>query len=116
MANQIKVTAMMQRPNTSVTFPKVTDEFNTYQQINYINTGKLVYKDVHISVDKLSKTMISTFASQADYDAYKVDETIRAGNVIRDQFCKDNSVSFTLLFQEIDESGTAINSRVVTVS
>jgi hypothetical protein len=116
MANQLRVTAMMQRPNIQVKFPLVTDEFNTYQQTNYINTGKLVYKDVHISGDKLSKTMITTFASQADYDTYKTDATVRETRDARDQYCKDHVITFNLLYQEIDGSGNPVSSRVASVS
>jgi len=113
MANQLRVTAIMQRPNTSVKFPAVTDELTTYQQVNYINTGKLVSKDTHISPDKLSKTLISTFASQADYDTYKTDDTIKTNFTARDQYCRDNNMTLNVLLQEIDSAGNALSSKVV---
>lgn len=116
MANQFQVTAMMQRPDISVKFPVVTEEFTIYQHDNYVCTGKISYKDLHVSGDKLSKTMIMVFASREDYEAYKTDATVRENLDVRDQYCKDNAITFTLLYQEIDESRNPVTSRVARVS
>jgi hypothetical protein len=113
MANQLRVTAIMQRLNTVAKFPATTEELTAYQQANYINTGKIVFKDTHISPNKLSKTLISVFSSQEDYDAYKADDTVKAYWVTRDQYCKDNNMTLDILYQELDDSGNPISSRIV---
>jgi hypothetical protein len=113
MANQLRVTAIMQRPTLEAKFPASPDELVAYQQANYINTGRIAYRETHLSPNKLSKILISTFASQEDYEAYKEDETIKANLNTRDQYCKDNNMTLDLLIQELDSTGNPLSSRVV---
>jgi multidrug efflux pump subunit AcrA (membrane-fusion protein) len=113
MANQFRITSVIQRKITTVAYPATSEDLATYQQINYINTGKIVSKETHLSPDNLSKTLLTTFASVADYEAYKADETIKASITARDQYLIANGMTLNLLFQEIDSSGTPLNTRVV---
>jgi hypothetical protein len=113
MANQFRVTAIIQRTVSTIQYPAISEDLATYRQINYINTGKIVSADTHMSPDNLSKTLITTFASVADYDLYRNDETVRPSITARDQYLLANGMTLNLLLQELDESGNPINTRVI---
>jgi hypothetical protein len=85
----------------------------TYRQINYINTGKIVSADTHMSPDNLSKTLITTFASEADFETYKNDETVKPNITARDQYLLANGMTLNLLLQELDGSGNPLSTKVV---
>jgi hypothetical protein len=84
-----KVIMTMQRPSTAVEF---TDGFNRetkeYIRKNFVNTGKLISKDVSFSSDKLTKTIIRIFRSYEDFNDWIADP------VIDDHRTKRNAIAY----------------------
>jgi hypothetical protein len=72
-----KVTITMTRPTVDTNF---TDGFpeaiKEYIQDEFIETGKLISKDVDFSDDKLTKTITRIFKSEEDFNSWVNDSTI----------------------------------------
>jgi hypothetical protein len=113
MANQFRITAIIQRKITTVPYPVISEDLVAYRQINYINTGKVVSSETQMSPDNLSKTLITTFASIEDYDAYKNDATVKESTTLRNQYLAANGMTLNLLLQELDTSGNPLSTKVV---
>jgi hypothetical protein len=114
MANQFRSTIIMQRPNTSVEYPLVSEELNNYHQITYRNTGKILAKTSHRSKDQLTLVTVITFASQEDYEEFRADSIVRDGATIRDQYLADNGFTLTILLQLLDDTGHPLTTQVMS--
>ena len=112
MANQFRITVVMQRPSTSVEYPLVAEDLATYYQITYLNTGKMLAKSSHRSKDQLSLVAVMTFASKENYEEFKADNTVRAAAEARDAYLSNHGFTLTILTQELDDTGHPLTTQV----
>ena len=93
------VTKKQIRPNTSVEFfsaalsPEFEAEFKRHMFITYMSTGKFIDSVESISADSLTKTVVTTWLSEADLNTWKADP-ICADFVERyNQYCIANGIA-----------------------
>lgn len=70
-----KITRVQSRPSTTVEFwdddhPLVSEEFKTYKQTTYVDTGKLINKTSELSDDGLLITIVGNWQNQEAFESY----------------------------------------------
>lgn len=97
---QIKTIATTVRPNTNVAFFAFTEEQRTYFTNAYESTGKMT-RNVEKSPDNLTKIVERTFATEADYEAYKADPVSQAAKAAREAYNQANGHTTTFVMEMI---------------
>lgn len=86
---QIKMIATTVRPDESAPFFAFTEEQRTHFTTVYTETGKMT-RNTEKSPDNLTKIVERTFATEADYEAYKADSVSQAVKVARNAYNQAN--------------------------
>jgi hypothetical protein len=93
------VTKKQIRPNTSVqfvsssTFPEIEDEFKRHMYVGYTRTGKFINATESTSSDGLTKTTVTTWLSEVDFNAWKADPVCTNFIERYNQYCTANGIS-----------------------
>lgn len=93
------VTKKQIRPTTSVeffsatTFPEFEDEFKRHMFKTYMSTGKFIDTTESISADGLTKTVVTSWLSEADLTAWKADPICAAFVERYNQYCVANDIT-----------------------
>jgi hypothetical protein len=115
MTPRIQVTTIFQRKDETVEFHRIPRDMLTYVEEGYIVPGKMISRDSYQSSDKLSKTLISHFASDEDRKDYLQDPKIKELLKTRNDHCKTNGIRITVLTQAYDDNGI-ISSNTDVIS
>jgi protein involved in sex pheromone biosynthesis len=97
---QIKTIATTVRPNASVPFYTFTEEQRTHFTTVYTNTGKMT-RTTEKSPDNLTKIVERTFATEADYEAYKADSVLIAAKTAREAYNQANGHTTSIVVEMI---------------
>lgn len=97
---QIKMIATTVRPNESAPFFAFTEEQRTHFTTVYTETGKMT-RSTEKSPDNLTKIVERTFATEADYEAYKADPVSQAVKAARDAYNQANGHTTTFVMEMI---------------
>lgn len=87
------VNRVFNRPSTDVAFYTADTEFGTYYETTYMNTNKAVNVTVMISEDGLQKTVSTTWADEATWNAYKQDPVCIAHFSARNAYNAANGIT-----------------------
>jgi hypothetical protein len=115
MANLIKITITFERKSKGIPFHTPSDTHFEHLLAEYVDSGKIIAKQVNISKNKLTRAVVNVFASAEEYAAYSADSTIVRGLTERDAYCRDNGISVTRLVEELDESQAVVQSTLTVV-
>lgn len=105
MIPRIQVTTVFQRNDETIEFHRIPRDMLSYVEECYIVSGKMISRDSYQSSDKLSKTLISHFLSDADRTDYLQDPKIKELLKIRNEHCRANGIKITILTQVYDDNG-----------
>lgn len=95
------VTATYIRPNTSVSFSPPDQSFVDNREANYIQTGKIISRVVSESNDSLTRTVVTTWKTRADLEAFRADPVTVEFNAIRREYFSENQISSAREFEFI---------------
>ena len=81
------------RPNTSVAFERISDEFQTYRETNYDDTGKLLAFTITQSADGLQETATLGFRDESAKNEFLADSTLSTEFTRRNNVNTGNSIT-----------------------
>ena len=114
MSNKLQTISIIHRFDIAALFPSTSEEFATYQQVNYIDTGKIISKSAQISPDRLNKTLITVFNTAEDYVEYMKDPVVIEIINSRNSYCEANNMRISILKQELGEGSTFVGASSTT--
>lgn len=94
------------RPSLSVeffspaTFPEHADELKQHMRDQYSIPGKFVDSSESISADALTKTVVTTWATEADLNEWKADPICAAFVERYNQYCSQNGIEVITEFTQ----------------
>jgi len=112
MSNKIQTITIIHRFDKTVAFPTTSEEFATFQQVNYIDTGIIISKSVVFDPDRLNKTLITVFNTVENYNNYMKEPAVLEVINARNSYCEANNMRVSIMKQELGEGSTFVEASV----
>ena len=84
------------RPSTQVDFPRrVSNSEKAHILENYVLPGKLLFQNLDISDDGLTRTTTRIFANQAAHNQFKTDPALDSLRAEQATYCSAHNITIT---------------------
>lgn len=89
------VTSTFTRPDVSIPFTPVVQEFIDHRESVYIQTGKILSRQVTDSEDGLVRTLITEWRTRDDFNNFRNDPVAVEYRIARRQYFDEHNISAT---------------------
>lgn len=91
----LRATKVFVRANTNTSWFEPTQTFKDYNKQTYTDTGLRLSTDRNVSVDGLTKTVITEWKDQAAYDQFLNDSVCKEMFALRQTYNQANGITTT---------------------
>jgi hypothetical protein len=114
MTDKIQITTVMRRFTEGVKFYQPSKLETQTLNEKFITSGKILSRESYVASDKMSKTIVTHFASQQALDEFNADPTQMKIIQDRNNWCIENNMRVSLMIQTYNDAGiTSSENRVI---
>jgi hypothetical protein len=115
MTDQVQFTIVVQRTSPDVPWHNSTQENLNHVIQNYVDTGKISMRDIHVSSDNLIRTSVLNFSSIEARNEYATDPVVIGHREERDAWNETHNIKLTQVYQIYNTLGVVeTKSKIIT--